>query len=174
MKIIERNGSVYHLPGGLSDFQEEMYVHLIDWKWSHLTTEPGYYRGNRHDAVLPDHYKGRLGPVHPSIVELFIAHQKKFPFKTHKFIHHMASSQAACVTLFLPLLEYPLQAAQALQAVKPDLASIAVDWFDHGYRIEFWDEPDNALNDHNRATGTDADIAIAYYSKGGDLNLWLI
>ena len=57
----------------------------------------------------------------------------------------MASSQAACANLFLPLLKYPVEAARVLRAVKSDLQAIAVDWLDSGYQLEFWDKPDNAL-----------------------------
>jgi hypothetical protein len=174
MKILEHNNETYRLPGGLRDFQQEMYIHLIDWKWEHLTREPGYYRGMPYDALLPDHVREQLLLLHPSIVDTFIAHQKKFPFKKHRFINHMASSQAACANLFLPILKYPAEAAHVLRAVKSDLQAIAVDWLDNGYQLEFWDKPNNALNDHNPASGTDADIAIAYYSETGDLNLWLI
>lgn len=58
--------------------------------------------------------------------------------------------------------------------VKTDIDSIAVDHLDRGFRIEFWDEPDNMLNDHNRSTGTDSDFAIAYRNHDGILCLWLI
>jgi len=86
----------------------------------------------------------------------------------------MASSQAACANLFVPLLQYPDEAARVLRVVKPDLQSIAVDMLDSGFALEFWDEPDNALNDHTPVSGTDTDIAIAYYTEHGKLNLWLI
>jgi hypothetical protein len=174
MITLENNGFSYRLPGGLSDFQQKMYIHLIDWKWKHLTTEPGFYRGAPYDALLPDQVREQPLLLHPSIVDAFITHQKNFPFKQHKFINHMASSQAACANLFLPLLKYPVEAARVLRAVIPDLQAVAVDWLDNGYQLEFWDNPDNALNDHNPASGTDSDIAVAYYSKTGDLNLWLI
>jgi hypothetical protein len=86
----------------------------------------------------------------------------------------MVSSQAACVNLFLPILQNPLLAAQVLRAVKPDLDRIAVDYMDQGYRVEFWDEPYNLLNDHTPAAGTDADIAVAYYDRDGAPCLWMI
>ena len=151
-----------------------MYIHLIGWKWEHLTIEPGYYRGKTYDALLPDSIREKLLTIYGPVRDDFNSHYTKFPFKKHRFINHIASSQAACVNLFLPLLKYPNEAAQVLQVVKPDLDAIAVEWFDSGYQLEFWDKPDNMLNDHNPASGTDADIAIAYYSKTGDLNLWLI
>lgn len=86
----------------------------------------------------------------------------------------MASSQAACVNLFLPILKDPKIAIKVLSSVKTDIKEIAVDQLDMGYRIEFWDEPDNVLNDHTYVSGTYADIAIAYYDHQDDLNLWLI
>jgi hypothetical protein len=54
------------------------------------------------------------------------------------------------------------------------MASIATEELDHGFRIEFWDEPANMLGDHNKSTGTDADFAIAYRNHTGQLCLWLI
>jgi hypothetical protein len=174
MKIYEIDGKKYRLPNKLSDFQIQMYVHLINWKWSHLTDEPGYYNHDFYDALLPEELKFQHYPLYNPIKERFLDHQVKFPFKSHKFLGHMASSQAACVNLFLPVLSDPLIAARVLGSVKPDLQRIAVDHLDMGYRIEFWDEPDNALNDHTNVSGTDADIAIAYYDHLGDLNLWMI
>lgn len=174
MQIFEEGGRQYRLPGGLSDFQREMYVHLIDWKWSHLTTEPGEFKKNKYDAILPDKYRDRLDPLYEPIKERYLEHQRNFHFKSHKFLGHMASSQAACVNLFLPIMEDPRTAAEVLRAVKPDLDHIAVDYLDQGFRIEFWDEPFNLLNDHNPAAGTDADFAIAYYNLDGALCLWMI
>jgi hypothetical protein len=37
--------SSYRLPRTLSDFQRDLYVHLIDWKRKHITSESGNYRG---------------------------------------------------------------------------------------------------------------------------------
>lgn len=151
-----------------------MYVHLIDWKRRHLTQEPGYRAGQPYDAILPEDFRKRYQPIYPPVADRFLTHQRRFPFKTHKFIGHMASSQAACASLFLPLLQRPDEAAEALRSIKPDLRSIATDHLDAGFRIEFWDEPDSMLNDHTPAAGTDADFAIAYYDQAGDPKLWLI
>ena len=174
MKIYEIDGNKYRLPNGLSNFQLRMYVHLIDWKWAHLTLEPGFYKNAPYDALLPDELKAQHYPLYRPITERFLDHQRKFPFKFHKFLGHMESSQAACVNLFLPLLKDPLIATKILGAVKGDIKEIATNYLDTGFRIEFWDEPDNALNDHTNVSGTDADIAIAYYDHHDDLNLWLI
>ena len=86
----------------------------------------------------------------------------------------MASSQAACANLFLPILQDQLIATEVMRAVKPDFDRVAVDYLDQGYRVEFWDEPYNLLNDHTPAAGTDADFAIAYFDQDGALCLWMI
>jgi hypothetical protein len=174
MRFYELEGRGYRLPDTLSDFQLQMYVHLINWKWANLTREPGYSRQLAYDAMLPDEFKAQLYPLYRPIAARFLEHQRNFPFKSHHYLGHMASSQAACANLFLPIMQDPLIAARVLGAVKSDLHEIAVDRLDRGLRLEFWDEPDNVLNDHNQATGTDADIAIAYYDHHGVLNLWLI
>ena len=174
MKIHKIDGKAYRLPNELNDFQFEMYIHLINWKWANLTMDPGYFKGVAYDALLPEELEAQYFPLYPPIKERFLNHQQKFPFRLHEFLGHMASSQAACVNLFLPLLEDPSIAAQILGKVKLDLKEIATDRLDNGFRIEFWDEPDNLLNDHTSISGTDADIAIAYYDHEGNLNLWLI
>jgi len=164
----------YLMPKTLSPFQEAMYKHLIDWKWKNITRKAGEYAGHEYDAVLPESYKDKLPHLYEPIRQLFLGHQKRFHFKTHKFADHMASSQIACANLFLPIMAHPDVAPQILASVKPDLASIATEELDNGFRIEFWDEPTNMLGDHNKSTGTDADFAVAYRNQAGQLCLWLI
>lgn len=175
MKIYKINGKEYRLPSVLTDFQLKAYTHLIDWKWANICKDPGLYRGGYYDLFIPDKLRGQLHPLYPSVKKRFLSHQQKLPFKSHKFLGaNMASSQAACANLFLPILEDPNTAAKVLSCVKEDLKQIATGFLDNGFRIEFWDEPDNMLRDHNKASGTDADMAIAYYDYEGKLNLWLI
>ena len=174
MRIHEIGATEYRQPNQLSDFQLALYIHLIDWKRANLTEEAGMERGNFYDAVLPAAMKKQRHPVYQPVVPRLLAHKKRFPFKDHKFIGHMASSQAVCINLFLPLMEHPKLADQVLRAARPDMESIAIDQLDGGYQVEFWDEPDNMLGDHNDSTGTDADFAIAYHDRQGDLCLWLI
>lgn len=174
MKIYIIGGIDYKLPNKLNKFQLELYKNLIDWKWTNITKEPGIFAGEEYDAILPQLYKDKFYPIYQPIVNIFMQHNKKFPFRQHLFIGHMASSQAACANLFVPLLQYPPEASRVLSKIKSDLKSIATDYFDNGYRIEFWDDPDDMLNDHNKISGTDSDIAIAYYDYENNLNLWLI
>ncbi len=168
------DGEDYFLPSQMNDFQRDLYIHLAKWKRAHHVEEPGYFKGQPNDLIFPDSVDDYLH-IFPSIREKV----QTLRFKKHKFFRHMASSQAACINLFVPILQYPETAAQILRAIKPDLAAIAIGELDEGYQLEFWgepycDHPKGFLNDHTPATGTDADIAIAYHDRSGNLNLWMI
>ena len=182
MQIARINGKDYRLPESQSSFQESLYIHLINWKWAHITTEPGHSGPIAYDAILPDDYarQGKMPHLYPPILDDLAAHQARNPFRMHKHFYHMASSQAATINLFLPILHHPA-AAEVLRTMKPDFASLAVDVLDRGYCLEFWGgnfEPDAAkrgpLGDKSGSHGTDADIAIAYRNPANELCLWLI
>jgi len=184
MKVVKRNGKCYRVPSILAPFQEEMYLHLIDWKWAHITKDPGHYtrRGERmdYDAILPESVRGDFPVIYRRVLEAFKQHQEseEFSFKLHQHFNHMASSQAANVNLFLPILLSP-HANDVLRQVKRDFGELAVDKLDHGFQFEYWGPKcDNRglLRDHTKLFGTDADIAIAYYDNTGkrDPRLWLI
>jgi hypothetical protein len=173
MKIVTVDGQDYRLPGRLNPFQQDMYIHLTNWKWEHVTREPGHHGGRPYDVILPAAYADRYPMLYPPIVDALEGHLEKFPFRIHKFFNHMASSQAANLNLFLPVLRHP-QADAVLAALRPDFARLAVEQLDHGYRVEFWDEPYGNLGDKSKVSGTDADIAIAYYNHQDELCLWLI
>jgi hypothetical protein len=173
MKIVTHNGLEYRLPSVLNPFQEALYIHLINWKWKHITREPGKSRATPYDAILPVEYAIQYPILYPGIVEAFLRHREKFPFRLHSHFNHMASSQAANLNLFLPVLLHS-HANAVLSALKPDFARLATEHLDHGYRIEYWDEPFGNLGDKNKSTGTDSDLAIAYYNPQDELCLWLI
>lgn len=176
----------YKLPTKLSDFQKEMYIHLINWKWKNITKEPGSYKrkdkkGNvltyEYDAILPESVREKYPIIYPEIVLPLKQHKSKFDFKLHEHFNHMASSQAANVNLFLPIL-LSQKANEVLKELKTDFDRIATEQLDNGFRIEFWDGNSNTerglLGDHSAIAGTDSDIAIAYYNKENELCLWLI
>ena len=173
MKTITIDGQDYRLPSELNLFQQDLYVHLINWKWAHITREPGINLGTPYDAILPEQYADQIPVIFPEIVPVLKEHLQKFPFRIHKYFNHMASSQAANINLFLPVLRHPSASAVLVQ-LKPDFARLATDQLDHGYRIEFWDEPFGNLGDKTDTTGTDTDTAIAYYNHQDELCLWLI
>lgn len=173
MNVQHVNGREYRLPRSLSAFQLRLYVHLIEWKWKHITREPGCYGGFDYDAILPEGVRGDLRMIYPEAVPALLDHRKKFPFRAHTHFNHMASSQAAVVNLFLPILRHP-RAAEVLGALNPHFARLATEELDGGFRFEFWDEPFGTLGDKTAWSGTDADLAIAYYNHRGELCLWLI
>jgi len=176
-------GKPYKLPGSLNKFQKGMYVHLIDWKWRCITEEAGLYnyKGKpiKYDAILPKSI--REGEAYPLIYKPILSelksHLKEYPFKLHLHFNHMASSQAANINLFLPILLSP-KANDILRLLKPDFKKLATGELYKGFRIEYWDGNSNTdkglLGDHNGRSGTDSDIAIAYYNKEDELCLWLI
>ena len=173
MKVFTIDGRDYRLSGNLNPFQRDLYIHLINWKWAHVTREHGTARGGYYDAILPDEYADQFPMLYPEIIPLLQEHLQKFPFRIHTYFNHIASSQAANLNLFLFILRHP-QANAIFAKLKPDFARLAVNELDHGYRIEFWDEPFGNLGDKSAMAGTDTDIAIAYYNHQDELCLWLI
>jgi len=167
-------GKTYKLPGSLTSFQEEMYVHLINWKWKNITKEVGYYNKIEYDAILPKSFHKKYPLVYPKILQDLKDHRKIYNFKFHQHFNHMASSQVANVNLFLPLLLHP----KANIIFRLLIKSLATSELYKGFRIEFWDgnssEERGLLKDHSSLSGTDSDIAIAYYNHNDELCLWLI
>jgi hypothetical protein len=185
MMVYAIDGKEYRLPNDLNPFQLALYVHLIKWKWRHISTEPGTYGSQEYDAILPDACarEGNAPHLYPGIAESFAAHRLMNDFRIHRHFYHMASSQAANVNLFLPILHHP-NAGAILGAIKTDFASVATSYLDNGYCIEFWGDNfvegavgsghAGLLGDKSAMAGTDADIAIAYYDHAGEPCLWLI
>lgn len=181
MKTETINGTNYRLPDELTPFQKEMYVHLINWKWQKLgIQEPGIYKYKGedilYDAILPKTVHKNYPLIYPSILDELLQHQKSFPFKLHQHFNHMASSQAANVNLFLPILLSPI-ADVIFRQINPDFKSLEKGELYKGFRIEFWDgngKDKGLLGDHNARSGTDSDIGIAYRNNEDELCLWLI
>lgn len=170
MKIPEEQAKKYKLPTKLNEFQLSLYIHLIEWKWRNITKEPGRYGKHLYDAILPESYKSQLYPLYRPIVDDV---RNNHRFKTHKHFGHMASSQAACLNLFVPLLKNPEIANVVLCQINPNFVSLATEELEGGFQFEYWDDR-NLLKDHTDAAGTDSDIAIAYYNSEHELCLWLI
>ncbi|MDD3877841.1 MAG: hypothetical protein PHT69_14565 [Bacteroidales bacterium] len=184
-KVPEGETISYYLPGSLTKSQELLYIHLIKWKKRFISEEPGiYYRTvnkilykYKYDAILPKSVHKNFPIVYPTILPDLKALRVKYYFKFHQHFNHMASSQAANVNLFLPLLLHP-QVNDIFKLLKNDFKSLATDELYKGFRIEFWDGNSNEerglLKDHSSLSGTDSDIAVAYYNHKDELCLWLI
>ena len=80
MKVKEINGKEYRLPNVLTDFQRKMYIHLINYKWANITQEPGIYRNNSYDALLPEKLIEELYPLYEPIKDRFKEHKRKYPY----------------------------------------------------------------------------------------------
>jgi hypothetical protein len=133
-----------------------------------------------YDAIIPEEMRKDLPMIYGPIVDELRRHSARNGFRLHTHFHHMASSQAACVNLFLPILRHS-RVNEALSLLRPDFASLATDQLDQGYCIEFWggnfgsDKSDRGpLGDKSAMGGTDSDLAIAYRNHAGELCLWLI
>jgi hypothetical protein len=163
-----------------------MYIHLINWKWKNITRTPGIYKKKNkngvivtyeYDAILPESTDDSFPLLYPTILADLRLHQEIFSFKFHEHFNHMASSQAANINLFLPLLLHS-NANDIFRRLKPDLKTIATNELYKGFRVEYWDGNSNSekglLKDHSAISGTDADIAIAYINHADELCLWLI
>jgi hypothetical protein len=180
------NGTAYLLPGNLNSFQLKLYAHLINWKWCHIIRDVGYYKykGSElpYDAILPKKFihQRQLPHIFQPALQHLTAHRIKNPFRIHKHFYHMASSQAANINLFLPILHAP-QVNDILASLKSDFKSLATDQLDKGYCIEYWGgnyggqaADKGLLNDKAAQSGTDSDLAIAYRNHDVELCLWLI
>jgi hypothetical protein len=184
MNVETINGRKYHLPDRQSAFQKALYVHLIDWKWKNISTDAGYHmhRENQipYDAILPEALQGKMPHLYPSVVRQLADHRQRNHIRIHPHFYHMASSQAANINLFLPILHHS-RANAILAEINHDFVSLATDQLDNGYCLEYWggnfgsDPADKGpLGDKSSRAGTDSDIAIAYRNSQDELCLWLI
>ena len=166
------------------EFKATVYANLVSYKEQNITKECGNYKGIEYKEFLPENYWERELPamlysgINATVSEI----QKSiYKYKPHIFANkHVASSQTACVNLFVPIMESPEtdQILMSLEACPKDFKHVAKDQLYHGYRFEFWDSVDEKskglLGDHSKQAGTDSDVAIAYYNTKDELCLWLI
>ncbi len=137
------DGITYRMPGSLTEFQQKMYVHLINWKWKNITEAPGKhnFRGKvvESDVMLPESVKESFPLIYPMVLDEFRAHRKpeNFPCRYLMHLNNMASSKAANVNLLLPVLLHP-GVNTVLKRVKADFKSLATDKLYKGFMIGFW------------------------------------
>ena len=179
----KENYKTYFMSSNLNKFQEKLYKHLIDWKKEHLTTEPGSYRGHIYDYLFPnDEYEFSpvlYNPLHPELRSL---QSGKYKYKEHIMARHMASSQCACINLFMPILldDNASEIIKHIPGCPEDFHTIDKERLYKGFCFEYWGQDIDSkprkgfLLDHTDATGTDSDLAIAYINKNGERCIWLI
>lgn len=168
------------------DFKSKVYGSLIKYKKEELRiAERGVSsRGVAHDCLLPEPYRSSDIPVmiYEGIIDVVKEIQNgEYAYKPHiAASSNVASSQTACINLFVPILE----SNHADDILKK--SGIAPKNFDHidrnklrkGYCFEYWDSQTEGkkglLGDHTPHAGTDSDVAICYINKEGNSCLWLI
>ncbi len=107
--------------------------------------------------------------------------KNEFAYKPHLAASvHVASSQTACINLFVPILEseYADLILKKSRVAPNGFDHIDREQFRKGYCFEYWDSSlegaKGLLGDHSPHAGTDSDVAIAYRNKNNKLCLWLI
>lgn len=168
------------------DFQQKVYSYLIKYKKENLKIDDKGIstHGIEHDCLFPKPYCDAKIPamlyegIKTTVEDI---QDSKFAYKPHFAASaHVASSQTACINLFVPILESE-HADQILK--KSEVVPIGFDHIDRdqlrkGYCLEYWDSSlegtKGLLGDHSPHAGTDSDVAIAYRNTNNKLCLWLI
>ena len=157
-------------------FESNIKKSLTDYKNEKITNKKGCFRGIHNEMVLPDsEHQETPAMLYDGIIETWKEIQNsEFKYKPHIYsFKHIASSQTACVNLFIPILT----CSKANEILKN--SNIAPDDFDHidkdslykGFQFEFGV---GDLLENKSGVVTDADVAIAYINKNGEKCLWLI
>lgn len=149
----------------MNKFQKEMYDHL----------KTQFNTGKEVWASSMDKL------FYPGCATDIAQFQQKRGFDFHRFVKkpHIASSQAACFNLFMPIMKSKY-AVDILKSVKPDIASVDYSHLEDGFAFEYWrDEPHNdgskgLIGDHSAVYGTDADFALSYIDNKDNHCLWLV
>ena len=154
------------------DFQEKIYSCLIKYKKESLNVNDKgtSAHGVEHDCLLPKPYCYAKIPVmlYDGIKETVKDIQaSKFAYKAHLSASvHVASSQTACINLFVPILEseYADQILIGAGVVPKDFDHIDRNQLRKGYCFEYWESTlegtKGLLGDHSPNAGTDSDVAI--------------
>ena len=115
------------------EFKGKVYANLVAYKEENITRECGHYKGVEYREFLPESYWENELPsmLYPGIIATVSDIQKSiYKYKPHIFANkHVASSQTACVNLFVPILESPEvdQILMSLEACPKDFKHVAKD-----------------------------------------------
>ena len=139
----------------------------------------GVFRGKDNEMVLPDKYSKEHCETPAMLYSGIVNEWKKIQeseckYKPHIYsFMHIASSQTACVNLFIPILTNA-NADEILRksGIAPkDFGHIDRDSLYKGFQFEFGV---GDLLEKNSGIITDADVAIAYINKNKERCLWLV
>ena len=167
-------------------FKQKVYDTLIRYKNEVLNIkgEGISAYGNPHDCLFPKPYCDAKLPamlyegIRATVEDI---QGTKFAYKPHRAASiHVASSQTACINLFVPILEseYADEILKASGVVPEGFDHIDREQLRNGYCFEYWESSlkgsKGLLGDHTPQAGTDSDVAISYRNKNNELCLWLI
>lgn len=168
------------------EFQSKVYASLIKYKHDELGIKEKGFSTKKvaHDCLFPDSYWPSNIPMmlYKNIIDIVKDIQEcPYSYKPHIAVQrHVASSQTACLNLFIPILE-----SDHADCIIKESGVAPVD-FDHidrtalrrGYCFEYWESKTagnkGLLGDHTPHAGTDSDVAICYVNTKGESCLWLI
>lgn len=94
-------------------YQDKLKAHLTAYKHEHLGgPPPGIYKDKHYEHILPDRQLNFLAEFRNEINSYL---EKSNPqIKLHKYFHHLNSSQAFTLNLFVPFFEGGVEASNAL------------------------------------------------------------
>ena len=158
------------------DFQQKVYSYLIKYKKESLNiNDKGISaHGVEHDCLLPKPYRSHK-PImlYDGIKETVKDIQaSKYAYKAHLAASkHVASSQTACINLFVPILEseYADQILIGAGVVPKDFDHIDRNQLRKGYCFEYWESTlegaKGLLGDHSPHAGTDSELPLHIATK---------
>lgn len=162
-------------------FNDVINETLKEYKNKNITKEKGCFRGKSNEKVLTDEFSQKNSEIPAmlfgGIVDKWKDIQRSaFKYKPHIYaFNHIASSQTACVNLFIPILTSG-KANEILKesGIAPnDFGRIDSDSLYKGFQFEFGV---GKLLENKSGVVTDSDVAIAYINKNKNEErcLWLI
>ena len=119
----------------MDDFKQRMYAHFLQWKSENARGETGLYAGKCNDLFFQQRDDFRYRHIYLPIQERLLRHRADYPFKFHRYVSHIASSQVACFNLFLPMLLDRYTTQTMLSAIKKDFKELATDHLDSGKNV---------------------------------------
>jgi hypothetical protein len=110
-------------------YQERLKHHLAVYAQQVLgITQPGHWNGREYAHILPEELWA--WNILPEIRDEFLARLKAPAFKRHKYFHHLSSSQAFALNLFLPFCIHGFTSTaeffSAFGSIKPSLLAFEV------------------------------------------------
>ena len=151
----------------MNPFQQKLYTHLIQYKLNTLNL-PSSEDKSLNDVQLSkeNRYFNLLEPNRADTIDYI----KSNGIKEHIHFNHLASSQAACLNLFMPLRKNHELANLVLKQIIPGFHKLIDIQFEYYHENDYLGE--GRKNKGIANVGTDADVAIFYTDGDGNQNIY--